>query len=310
MTQNMTLAKIHLEGLIAGMEMNSEIPLHVGELRLLQRFIVGDQGHRENQEALIPEHIAILAEARDFGQFGADVIWTQAKPIREAFNKLLDDVFMFYYGQDHRPQPEDSEADIVISEEMMDAIEEAVKNPPKANQVLTDAVKKFSKRQSLAERLIENLDIRSGLTRSWRQKAEERGDKSMVDQLRGQELEAWNSLQAANQIVNAFNEETLGEVNLGGGNAYPLEGSRGAALYRVCFKTTEKDVRPVNWPIQHPYWVTGSPLEEGGASTLVSYANNREYILANWPEATDIDMEEVTHYLFTSRFPRPSWFKE
>ncbi len=80
-------------------------------------------------------------------------------------------------------------------------------------------------------------------------------------------------------------------------------------MLRVRFKANHDDYRPVNWPVKHPYWCTGYAMD-GGYSIVVSYADNEQYIYQNWPEATDLDIEEVDEYLFTDRFPKPDWFDE
>ena len=75
-------------------------------------------------------------------------------------------------------------------------------------------------------------------------------------------------------------------------------------MIRARFRANPDDYRPVNWPIKHPYWCTGYG---DGYSIVVAYADNKEEILSNWPEATEIDTEEVTEYIFTSRFKKPDW---
>jgi hypothetical protein len=75
-------------------------------------------------------------------------------------------------------------------------------------------------------------------------------------------------------------------------------------MIRVRFKTDSEDYRPVNWPIKHPYWCTGSG---DGYSILVAYADDEAEILSNWPEALDIDVDDVDVYEFSSRFPKPDW---
>ena len=67
------------------------------------------------------------------------------------------------------------------------------------------------------------------------------------------------------------------------------------------------DYRPVKWPVKHPYWCTGYGDDY---AIVVAYADNEEEILENWPEAQNLDSEEVDEYLFTSRFPKPDWFSE
>lgn len=76
-------------------------------------------------------------------------------------------------------------------------------------------------------------------------------------------------------------------------------------MIRARFKTDENDPRPVVWPIKHPYWVTGYGE---GYSIVVAYADDEAEVLRNWPDATDIEADEVEGYTFTSRFPRPDWF--
>jgi hypothetical protein len=78
-------------------------------------------------------------------------------------------------------------------------------------------------------------------------------------------------------------------------------------MLRVRFKANDKDPRPVNWPVKHPYWITGNGENY---SIVVSYADDEEYIYNNWPEAEDLDIEENVSYTFSSRFPKPNWFKE
>ena len=39
-------------------------------------------------------------------------------------------------------------------------------------------------------------------------------------------------------------------------------------------------------------------------------ANSDDYRPINWPEATDLEIDERTEYTFTDRFPKPDWFKD
>lgn len=78
-------------------------------------------------------------------------------------------------------------------------------------------------------------------------------------------------------------------------------------MLRVRFKTTETDdYRPVIWPLKHPYWCTGFGEDY---ATLIAYADDEQYIIEHWPEAYDLDAEEVEQYTFTDRFPKPEWFE-
>ncbi len=76
-------------------------------------------------------------------------------------------------------------------------------------------------------------------------------------------------------------------------------------MIRCRFKTTHDDYRPANWPIKHPYWCTGSGDDY---HVIVAYADNEEEIMANWPEAYDLDPEEINGYVFDDRFRKPEWF--
>lgn len=80
-------------------------------------------------------------------------------------------------------------------------------------------------------------------------------------------------------------------------------------MIRARFKTNADDPRPVNWPIEHPYWCTGFTGDSEYA-IVVAYADNETEIMQNWPDCEDIDSEEVDKYFFSDRFPKPSWFKE
>lgn len=78
-------------------------------------------------------------------------------------------------------------------------------------------------------------------------------------------------------------------------------------MLRVRFKADYDDPRPITWPVAHPYWVSGTGSDY---SIVVSYADSEDYIRKHWPEAKDLDIEEVDGYTFTSRFPCPDWFKD
>jgi hypothetical protein len=80
------------------------------------------------------------------------------------------------------------------------------------------------------------------------------------------------------------------------------------ALYRFRFHANAEDPRPLKWPILHPYWVTGY---HGGGwySVIVAYANDLAYIYELWPEADEIQVEQVDDYFFNDRFPKPDWFE-
>lgn len=76
-------------------------------------------------------------------------------------------------------------------------------------------------------------------------------------------------------------------------------------MIRCRFKTTHEDYRPAVWPIKHPYWCAGQGINYW---IIVAYADNEEEILTNWPEAYNLDSEEVDGYTFNDRFQEPDWW--
>ena len=78
-------------------------------------------------------------------------------------------------------------------------------------------------------------------------------------------------------------------------------------MIRARFETKSEDPRPVNWPIKHPYWITGYGDD---CTIIVAYADNPEEIRKNWPEAENVDFEPCDEYFFSDRFPEPEWFKK
>lgn len=77
-------------------------------------------------------------------------------------------------------------------------------------------------------------------------------------------------------------------------------------MIRARFKANFEDFRSVNWPVKHPYWCTGYSETH---AIVVAYADDIDEIKRNWPEALDIDSEEVIGYVFSDRFPKSLWFK-
>ena len=81
-------------------------------------------------------------------------------------------------------------------------------------------------------------------------------------------------------------------------------------MLRVRFRANPDDPRPINWPVRHPCWITGFAVN-GAYSIVVSYADDEQYVLTNWPEATYVVvLEENCQYEFSSRFPKPDWFTQ
>lgn len=77
--------------------------------------------------------------------------------------------------------------------------------------------------------------------------------------------------------------------------------------FYVGIEKTDNDYRPVVWPIKYPYWCSG---ENETDFCLVAYVDSMEDLMKQWPEAHDIESEEVDCVEFTSRFPKPEWYEE
>lgn len=83
-------------------------------------------------------------------------------------------------------------------------------------------------------------------------------------------------------------------------------------MLKVRFHANYPDYRPINWPVKHPYWCSGSggdPELGNEFSVMVAYVSDLEELCANWPEATHIDVfeENVAEYQYSDRFPKPDW---
>lgn len=79
------------------------------------------------------------------------------------------------------------------------------------------------------------------------------------------------------------------------------------ARFYIKFKDCDGDYRPVKWPIKYPYWRTGQSAD---SFVLIAYADNEDQIRELWPELYNIEIDKVDKIEFTSRFPRPQWYKE
>lgn len=73
------------------------------------------------------------------------------------------------------------------------------------------------------------------------------------------------------------------------------------------FHARESDPRPVTFPPPGPYWVTGYGDDY---AVVVAYLPPGVAVTTFWPEASNIDSEEVSEILFTERFPKPTWWNE
>lgn len=96
-------------------------------------------------------------------------------------------------------------------------------------------------------------------------------------------------------------------------NQQVKEESEKVLLNRYRFMQPTADYRPIKWPILYPYWCSGQTSGEINfdINILIAYAPNEAYILEYWPEAYEIsEINTFVEINFTSRFPRPEWYKE
>ncbi len=77
--------------------------------------------------------------------------------------------------------------------------------------------------------------------------------------------------------------------------------------FYINIKEVNEDYRPVIWPIKYPYWCTGETKED---FILLAYVDSLDELYKQWPEAKDIESEEVDNIHFFERFPKPVWYKE
>lgn len=84
-------------------------------------------------------------------------------------------------------------------------------------------------------------------------------------------------------------------------------------MIRARFRANGEDPRPVKFPPPHPFWISGYGVNSGGEVTeaiVIAFADNEAQIKEYWPEADEIDAEEVEEVTFTDRFPKPDWWKK
>lgn len=77
--------------------------------------------------------------------------------------------------------------------------------------------------------------------------------------------------------------------------------------FTVNIKQVEGDYRPIIWPIKYPYWCSG---ENDTDFILIAYVDSLDDLYKQWPEAENIDEEDVNKIIYTSRFTKPDWYNE
>lgn len=72
---------------------------------------------------------------------------------------------------------------------------------------------------------------------------------------------------------------------------------------------TGGDYRPVIWPIKYPYWCAGE-TGDGQYFILVAYVDSLADLRKQWPEAENLEIQTAARVEFSTRFPRPDWYKD
>lgn len=72
------------------------------------------------------------------------------------------------------------------------------------------------------------------------------------------------------------------------------------------FEANEDDYRPIKFPPPGPYWCTGYG---DGHSIVVACLPPEVSVTEYWPEAANVDTQEVAEISFTDRFPKPDWWQ-
>lgn len=80
---------------------------------------------------------------------------------------------------------------------------------------------------------------------------------------------------------------------------------------RYRFKTySVKDYRPLKINEQKLVWWCTGTAGDNSYKTIVAYLDSKENLLEYWDDAEDIDFTEHDKIEFSSRFPKPDYFKE
>jgi hypothetical protein len=72
------------------------------------------------------------------------------------------------------------------------------------------------------------------------------------------------------------------------------------------FHANDADPRPVTFPPPGPYWISGYGDDY---AIVVAFLPSDVEVTSLWPEASNIDTDDVDGITFTSRFPEPDWWR-
>ncbi len=78
-------------------------------------------------------------------------------------------------------------------------------------------------------------------------------------------------------------------------------------MNRYRFYIPGDDGRPMTFPPDGPFWVTGYSDTH---TVVVAYSRDRETLATYWPDAENVVEEENSPVSFPGRFPKPDWWPE
>lgn len=81
---------------------------------------------------------------------------------------------------------------------------------------------------------------------------------------------------------------------------------------RYRFKTyAVDDYRPLVFNPKYPWWCSGyGENDDRECAVIIAYLPEDEDLLKYWDDAFDVEFTEEQEIVFTSRFPKPNYFKE
>lgn len=78
---------------------------------------------------------------------------------------------------------------------------------------------------------------------------------------------------------------------------------------RYRFTTEAEDPRPLVFNPKYPWWISGYAGDMSN-TVIVAYLPSKEDLLKYWDDADDVDFTEEKKIEFSSRFPKPEYFKD
>lgn len=76
---------------------------------------------------------------------------------------------------------------------------------------------------------------------------------------------------------------------------------------RYRFYTKEEDYRPIKFNPSFPWWCSGFAGDES-YSVIIAFLPAKEVLTDYWPDAYEIDEQDVEDVSFSDRFPKPDYY--